>query len=516
MDSPQLAAKIPTDPGKALPRNERRGSVLRREALERIQQVKGGPYQNEGTNLARGEAADAGASNDFGAQGVQSVEGLVLHQNRRDIRHAPEPTGGLGMAWGEKPPPPRKPRKRRGSSSRSGREGVGYGTTVAGDGHGLSGVDREGIEEDLRQRAEAMKERRTSRRRESVLRANVSLGFPRNPAVESLLETKAREADAARTKTEEKLHRLLDHRRRLLDVLQASQAYDKDFRASSNILRSELPQAVRHVSDDEAVSLVGMNCKGGNKASVRRSSLDNLKDLAKELMDGEASTSADDRLKSPAVDASASAQETASEKKTRNQLLNKALSVEKKQGWREVMEMVFSGGGKVGKGKRVGGSRAGAGGDGGGGRGYKDPNIWGFMVATTAREHVEFLIAAMNPARAQDLPAVVECFLRHYTGAAADELDIFLGGRVTATEIQCLVEMTLSALDTVHIRYVPSVLMLQWLLARAPHLRALLLKGGVLRRAFRRLEKAEAKGYGPGEKAMQYGALSLVIGISFS
>ena len=93
MDSPQLAAKIPTDPGKALPRNERRGSVLRREALERIQQVKGGPYQNEGTNLARGEAADAGASNDFGAQGVQSVEGLVLHQNRRDIRHAPEPTG---------------------------------------------------------------------------------------------------------------------------------------------------------------------------------------------------------------------------------------------------------------------------------------------------------------------------------------------------------------------------------------------------------------------------------------
>ena len=35
------------------------------------------------------------------------------------------------------------------------------------------------------------------------------------------------------------------------------------------------------------------------------------------------------------------------------------------------MEMVFSGGGKVGKGKRVGGSRAGAGGDGGGGRGYK-------------------------------------------------------------------------------------------------------------------------------------------------
>lgn len=77
--------------------------------------------------------------------------------------------------------------------------------------------------------------------------------------------------------------------------------------------------------------------------------------------------------------------------------------------------------------------------------------------------------------------------------------------------------MTLAALDTVHIRYVPSVLMLQWLLARAPHLRALLLKGGVLRRAFRRLEKAEKTGFGSAaEKAMQYGTLSLVIGISFS
>ena len=34
------------------------------------------------------------------------------------------------------------------------------------------------------------------------------------------------------------------------------------------------------------------------------------------------------------------------------------------------------------------------------------------MLATTAREHVDFLIAAMNPARAQDLPAVVEVGLQ--------------------------------------------------------------------------------------------------------
>lgn len=51
----------------------------------------------------------------------------------------------------------------------------------------------------------------------------VSLGFPRDIAAEILHETKAREADSARVKAEGKLSRLLDHRRRLLDVLKASQ-----------------------------------------------------------------------------------------------------------------------------------------------------------------------------------------------------------------------------------------------------------------------------------------------------
>lgn len=77
------------------------------------------------------------------------------------------------MAWGEKPPPARKPRKRRGSSSRDGRDGVGPRSTE-GDAQKLSGVDvYEGVANDLKQRAKAMQERRTSRRRESVLRANV-------------------------------------------------------------------------------------------------------------------------------------------------------------------------------------------------------------------------------------------------------------------------------------------------------------------------------------------------------
>lgn len=82
--------------------------------------------------------------------------------------------------------------------------------------------------------------------------------------------------------------------------------------------------------------------------------------------------------------------------------------------------------------------------------------------------------------------------------------------------MQGLLEITLEALDFVHASYLPSIMMLQWLLARAPHLRAALLRGGILRRAFCRLERTEAKkGLGKGEKAIQYGALSLVIGILF-
>lgn len=73
--------------------------------------------------------------------------------------------------------------------------------------------------------------------------------------------------------------------------------------------------------------------------------------------------------------------------------------------------------------------------------------------------------------------------------------------------------MTLVALDMVHADHVPSILMLQWLLGRAPYLRSLLLRGGVVRRAFRRLERAQAKGFGPGERAMQYAALFLVAGL---
>lgn len=50
-----------------------------------------------------------------------------------------------------------------------------------------------------------------------------SLGFPCNPAVESLNERRAEQADDKREKAEATLKRMLDHRRRLLEVLKASQ-----------------------------------------------------------------------------------------------------------------------------------------------------------------------------------------------------------------------------------------------------------------------------------------------------
>lgn len=80
-------------------------------------------------------------------------------------------------------------------------------------------------------------------------------------------------------------------------------------------------------------------------------------------------------------------------------------------------------------------------------------------------------------------------------------------------QVLVLLHMSLEALDSVHITRVPSLLMLQWLFARAPHLRALLMRGGVLRRALRRLESAEAD---LGNRSMQHAALSLFVGVMFS
>eukprot|EP00903_Cladosiphon_okamuranus_P015048 g13921.t1 len=271
-----------------------------------------------------------------------------------------------------------------------------------------------------------------------------SLGFPHNIAAESMLEKRAQDADVKRVETESKLKRLLDHRRRLFEVLKASCAHDDaSVSQMSKVLRSELRQNQRTGGVD-----------GGDPTRHRRSSLEDLK------------------------------------------------------GWREVIEAVFSE--EADRRRQVVLFREGSGEDD---RERKESSIRGFIAATTPKEHIEFLTAALDPARAQDLSAVVKCLLLHYTGPAADELDILLGGRIGGVQAQELLEMTLVALDTVHANHVPSILMLQWLLGRAPHLRSLLLGGGVIRRAFRRLEGAEAKGFGPGERALQYAALFLVVGL---
>lgn len=61
-----------------------------------------------------------------------------------------------------------------------------------------------------------------------LLCVKASLGFPRNPAAENVHDKRAEEADTARQKVEGKLNGLLEHRRRLLDVLQASQVCTGD------------------------------------------------------------------------------------------------------------------------------------------------------------------------------------------------------------------------------------------------------------------------------------------------
>ncbi|CAM9904041.1 unnamed protein product, partial [Ectocarpus sp. 12 AP-2014] len=104
----------------------------------------------------------------------------------------------------------------------------------------------------------------------------VSLGFPRNPAAEDILQKRAQEADEDRLKAESKLKKRLDHRRRLLDVLKASHVEDNDGAdLVSKIARSEMPRAgAGTVTADGA----------GHGSRPRSSSLADLKDLAKELM----------------------------------------------------------------------------------------------------------------------------------------------------------------------------------------------------------------------------------------
>lgn len=87
---------------------------------------------------------------------------------------------------------------------------------------------------------------------------------------------------------------------------------------------------------------------------------------------------------------------------------------------------------------------------------------------------------------------------------------------------QALVEITLEALEHIHVSRVPAVLMLQWFLARAPHLKALLLREGVLAKMFARMSRIEAQngegesGVMNGKRSIQYSALALVIGALFS
>ncbi len=50
----------------------------------------------------------------------------------------------------------------------------------------------------------------------------VSLGFPRNVVQEEILDKRAQETYTKSVSVESKLKRLLDHRRRLFDVLKAS------------------------------------------------------------------------------------------------------------------------------------------------------------------------------------------------------------------------------------------------------------------------------------------------------
>ncbi|CAM9558187.1 unnamed protein product [Ascophyllum nodosum] len=343
----------------------------------------------------------------------------------------------------------------------------------------------------------------------SAQERRVNRGFPRDLAAEGVHERKARDFDAEKEKVEAKLNLLLDHRRRLLEVLRTSQAADDKKVAVSSILRSE--------GEAWQEGTTAGRIRDARAEKSRRSSLEDTKDLVRELMARESTlprvgnTFTPDWSRRHSWDPTTGIEEINREFNSNIQTTKEEAELKLlNEGWREVIDTVFPKAKERKSGHVVGSTAKGD-------EDHKDASILGFVSTATPREHLEFLIEAMDPSRADDLSTVIKSILLHYTGPAADELDLLLGGRIASKEAQVVVYMSLEALDSVHVSRVPSILMLQWLLARASHLRSLLLRGGVLRRAFRRLESAEVgPGFGPRQRAMQHSALSLVVGVLFS
>jgi hypothetical protein len=152
-------------------------------------------------------------------------------------------------------------------------------------------------------------------------------------------------------------------------------------------------------------------------------------------------------------------------------------------------------------------------------RWQQEEDIRLFIAASTPAQHREFIEFALDPAQSRDLSAVAKCLIAHYTtagdvainnssssGGGAEELVL-----LTADAAK-LLHLLLQALRDLHADRVPAVLMLLWLLCySAPANRALLLKEGGLGTALRRLRAASDS-----NRALQYSALALLVGTMWS
>ncbi|CAM9209177.1 unnamed protein product [Chrysoparadoxa australica] len=143
----------------------------------------------------------------------------------------------------------------------------------------------------------------------------------------------------------------------------------------------------------------------------------------------------------------------------------------------------------------------------------REKEMRAFLQATTPPEHLELLTFALEPSQARDLPSVIKVLVRHYTWDGADDLELLVGGRASPEQVTMLLHLMLCALEELHAEYVPSLLLLMWLFARSPSNKAVLLREGVLKKAFRRLKGVKARGSeDKASRAMQFGALTLLSG----
>jgi hypothetical protein len=302
------------------------------------------------------------------------------------------------------------------------------------------------------------------------------------------------------------LRSVQQQQRRASSITAVSALFDADNAYAQQQLQQEQLSTDAHVQHAEAAELPQQCARSG-----RRTSLDALSDLITELSERTDVTPTADSLKAKRRSSSKAA---VMAQRREQQLLDRS--------WQQAFKLVFpdnysssSTNGSSSTSSKAAAAAAAK-------RWQQEEDIRLFIAASTPAQHREFIEFALDPAQSRDLPAVAKCLIAHYTTAADSATNSNSGSSSSGGGAEELVLLTadaakllhllLQALRDLHADRVPAVLMLLWLLCySAPANRALLLKEGGVGIALRRLRAASDS-----NRALQYSALALLVGTMWS